>query len=340
MTDLVRPAYRRFLLIGLGVPLVVAVVAVALQLWWLPSLPDPVAIHWSGSGPDGFAPPWTYPVLTAALAIGLPLLFAGIARVAARAGEWGPNLRFLGAVSLGTSLGLTLALTWSVAMQRGLTDAADAPGVGIPLLAALGLGVVAGVIGWLAQPALSSRSSAPAPGQAGSIVLAAGERAVWLRTTTMSRGGMTALLAGVLALAAAVFVTALAGPDRRLPWILGSVLVVFLLAVLSTTVFRVRVDEEGLTVRSGLGVPRFTVPLDDVATAEAAHVQALAEFGGIGIRSVPGRRFGVVLRSGDALRVHRVDGREFVVTVDDATTGAALLTALAARGRAAASGTA
>ncbi|KQZ83366.1 hypothetical protein ASD56_13835 [Microbacterium sp. Root166] len=339
MTDLVRGAYRRFLLIGLVLPLVVAVIAVALQLWWLPSLPDPAAIHWSGSGPDGFAPPWTYPVLTAALAIGLPLLLAGIAHAAARAGEWGPNLRFLGAVSLGTSLGLSLALTWSVAMQRGLTDAADAPGVGIPLLAALGLGLVAGVIGWFAQPGVSRSNGTAASGQAAPIVLAEGERAVWLRTTTMSRGGMAALLAGVLALAGAVFVTALAGPDRRLPWILAGALVVFLLAVLSTTVFRVRVDEQGLTVRSGLGVPRFRVPLGDVATAEVSHVQALAEFGGIGIRSVPGRRFGVVLRSGDALRVHRVDGREFVVTVDDATTGAALLTALAARERAAVPGT-
>jgi hypothetical protein len=338
MTDLVRGAYRRFLLVGLLIPLALAVVAVAVQLSWLPMLPEPVAIHWSGSGPDGFAPAWTYPVLTACLAIGLPLLFAAIARGAARAGEWGPNLRFLGAVSLGTSLGLALALTWSVAMQRGLTDAATAPGVGVPLLAGLGLGLVAGVVGWYAQPGVSS-SGAAAPEPATAMSLADGERVVWLRTTTMSRGGMAALVAGLLALAAAVFATALTGPDRRLPWILGAALVIFLFAALSTTVFRVRVDEQGLTVRSGLGVPRFTVPLADVATAEAAHVQALAEFGGIGIRSAPGRRFGVVLRSGEALRVRRSDGREFVVTIDDAATGAALLTALAARERAAAAGT-
>lgn len=332
MTDLVRGAYRRFLLIGLLVPLVVAAVAVALQLWWLPSLPDSAAIHWSASGADGFAPRWLYPLLTGALAVGLPLLFAGIARAAARAGEWGPNLRLLGAVSVGTSLGLSLALTWSVAMQRGLTDAADAPGVGTALLVALGVGVVAGVVGWSAQPAVSSTGTA-GPGQVAPMMLAEGERVVWLRTTTMSRGGMWALLAGLLALAVAVFATALAGPDRRLPWIFAGVLVVFLLAVLSTTVFRVRVDESGLTVRSGVGVPRFTVPLGEVATAEAARVQALAEFGGIGIRSVPGRRFGVVLRSGEALRVRRIDGREFVVTVDDASTAAALLTALVARAR-------
>jgi hypothetical protein len=102
-------------------------------------------------------------------------------------------------------------------------------------------------------------------------------------------------------------------------------------------VFRVRVDDQGLTVRSALGVPAFRVPLGEVETAEPAQIQAFAEFGGIGVRSVPGRRLGVVLRSGEALRVRRTDGREFVVTVDDAATAAALLTALVQRARAEAS---
>lgn len=43
---------------------------------------------------------------------------------------------------------------------------------------------------------------------------------------------------------------------------------------------------------------------------------------------------GVVLRSGEAIEVQRTGGRRFVVTVDDAQTGAALLGTLVARSRA------
>lgn len=41
--------------------------------------------------------------------------------------------------------------------------------------------------------------------------------------------------------------------------------------------------------------------------------------------------FGVVLRSGPAIRVHRRNGKTFTVTVEDAATGAALLGALSTR---------
>jgi hypothetical protein len=330
VTDTVRRAYRRFLLLALAAPAAVAALAVALQLWWLPSLPDPAAIHWSGATPDGFGPAWTYPVLTVLLAAGLPVLFAGFARASARSGEWGSTIRFLGAVSAGISLGLSLALTWSVAAQRGLDDGGDAPGVGAALAAGLVLGALAGAAAWFGQPAVSTsgtRAAAPAR----PLALGAGERAVWMRTATMSRGGMAALVCGLLALIAAVVSTAFVAPDRRVAWILAGVLAVYVAALLSTTVFRVRVDESGLTVRSGLGIPSFRVPLDDVAGAAAAPVQAMAEFGGIGVRSGQGGRFGVVLRSGEALRVRRGDGREFVVAVDDAPTAASLLMALAAR---------
>ena len=59
----------------------------------------------------------------------------------------------------------------------------------------------------------------------------------------------------------------------------------------------------------------------------------MAEFGGWGYRVGRGGRVGVVLRTGEALQVQRTGGRAFVVTVDDAATGAALLNTLAARSR-------
>jgi len=58
------------------------------------------------------------------------------------------------------------------------------------------------------------------------------------------------------------------------------------------------------------------------------------EFGGWGVRtSVATGATGVVLRSGEAIEIHRTGGRRFLVTVDDAATGAALLATLAERDR-------
>ncbi|MNY73206.1 hypothetical protein D3C86_2119390 [compost metagenome] len=57
----------------------------------------------------------------------------------------------------------------------------------------------------------------------------------------------------------------------------------------------------------------------------------MGEFGGWGLRLSTDRRFGVVLRSGEAIEVLRRSGKRFVVTVEDAATGAALLEALVER---------
>jgi hypothetical protein len=111
--------------------------------------------------------------------------------------------------------------------------------------------------------------------------------------------------------------------------------VVLLVALLlgSMLAARVWVDRRGLTVRGPLGLPSYTVPLDEVAAVEVVRVSALGDYGGwgwrIGRRGAPG----VVLRSGEALQVTRGDGRRFVVTVDGAAEAAALLAALTDRVR-------
>ena len=92
-------------------------------------------------------------------------------------------------------------------------------------------------------------------------------------------------------------------------------------------------DGTGLTVRLLIRRPRIQVPLDEIIEAEVVTVRPIAEFGGWGLRIGAAGRAGVVLRSGPALQVTRTSGRAFVVTVDDAQTGAALLNTLAARAR-------
>jgi hypothetical protein len=325
----VRTARRRFLLIGGALPAAVTLVAVGLMVAWLPQMPTTVATHWSGEGPDGFGPAWSVPLFTAVLGLGLIALFVGIMLAGARDGRWGPMLRLLGALSIGANVLLMVGITWSFGMQRGLSDPLDAPDAGLPLLVSSVLAVVAGLGGWFAQPNVTTEGRTPAR-TVEPLDLSAGERAVWVRTTAMTRGGMVAIVAGIIVLAIGTVVVAASGSAAW--WVmLGVTLLVVVLAA-ATFVFRVRVDDRGLVVRSPLGVPRFAVPLDDVESVAVTEVQPTAEFGGWGIRLAPDA-LGIVLRAGEALQVTRRNGRRFVVTVDDAATAAALLEALSARER-------
>lgn len=330
-SDAVRTARRRYLVVGCAIPAAVTLVAVALMVAWLPEMPSTVATHWSGTGgADAFAPAWTVPLGTAVLGLGLVALFATIMLTGTRDGHWGPMMRLLGAASLGTVVLVDVGLTWSFALQRGLDDPNDAPGIGLPMLVAVALGLLAGAIGWFAQPNVTAPGERPAQHVA-PLELAAGERAVWVRTTSMSRGAMVAIVASIVVLALGTVVVAATGSPVW--WVMLGVTVLLVLLAVTTFVFRVRVDEKGLTVGSTVGVPRFGVPLDDVASVAVTTVNPTADFGGWGVRLAPNGSFGIVLRAGEALQVTRRDGRRFTVTVDDAATAAALLEALSSRVR-------
>jgi hypothetical protein len=106
-----------------------------------------------------------------------------------------------------------------------------------------------------------------------------------------------------------------------------------LLVYLAFGWIRVGVDVQGLRIRYGL-LPRpvTSVPLDDIRRAERIDLAPL-QWGGWGYRGSRKafRRAAVVLRGGDAIKLQLTDGSEFAVTVDDAATGAALLSDLLSR---------
>ncbi|MGO9672471.1 MAG: hypothetical protein ACLPS1_28540, partial [Streptosporangiaceae bacterium] len=72
-----------------------------------------------------------------------------------------------------------------------------------------------------------------------------------------------------------------------------------------------------------------TYPLPRITAAERIDLKPM-QWGGWGYRGsrTAFGRAAVVLRGGDAIRLRLTDGSEFAVTVDDAATGAALLTDL------------
>ncbi|GAB2448736.1 hypothetical protein HD599_001864 [Conyzicola lurida] len=326
MTGYTRNERRRIVALGAVLPILFSIVGIVVVLFWSADLPDPIAIHWSASGEaDGFGP-----LLGLVLPVaGFVALFSVSLTVAALVQRAGTQTRFLVGTVVWLAVFLTTAIGGSVWMQRGLADAADAGSV----LPWMPVGIVAGLL--LAVPAglLTPRAPLPVAVDDGEppLELADGERAVWSRGVTPSRGILIFVLAAV-AFAAGIVALASTASDGG-PWPAFGILAVAVAVVGATMVWRVRVTAAGVSVRSALGFPKFSVPLDQVEAARAVQISPLGDFGGWGLRGSR-RRFGIIVRSGEALEIERTNGRSLVVTVADAATAAALVNGL--RGRAAA----
>lgn len=314
----IRFARRAFVLVGLVAPVVFALIAIGIILTWLPGLPDRVIVHWGPGGPDGFGAPVNYVWLQALCGIGIPALMT-LPTLAMMKGAWGITCRFLAALSLGISALICAIAVGSLAIQR---DGADPGAVG-PVMALGFTGMlVFGVVGWFLQPNVVTP---PAPGRTVRLQLAPGERAAWFGTASMGRAGVIVLSVAVLVLAVATVWVFLLEPG--VGWILAALTVLLIVLIATTLVFRVRAGAEGLTVRSIAGWPRWSIPASDIADVQVVTVNPMGDFGGWGLRLSVDGRVGVVLRTGEALQITRRKGRPFVVTVDDAETAAAVLSA-------------
>ena len=90
----------------------------------------------------------------------------------------------------------------------------------------------------------------------------------------------------------------------------------------------VRLTEDTFTVANGpFGRPRRVIALVEVADASAIMVEP-AQWGGWGYRWNPrARATAAVIRKGPGIQLELKDGRRYVVTVEDAVTGAQLTSA-------------
>lgn len=326
-------ALARSRLLGLWLPLVLLAVVVVAQVILLPRMPDPAAVHWGPGGKvDGWGPAWSFPLLTALVGGGVVVL-TGVASQVGRKRSGGPlDLRFVSAMNLwlvGFLGSLTLLL---VVLQLDLDDASA---VAVPfwmILPSLALGILLGALGWFLTPRIEA--AGPTASTPDAVALRPGEHAVWLKTAAMSPLAVGLILVAVVssfAFLAFSLVAAAASPEA---WVIGGSTLLLGVLVTVMTVFRVRVDGSGLSVRSAVGWPRVHVPIDEIATVEVVHVSPLGDFGGWGWRFNPGYGQGIVMRTGEALRVTRTNGKKLTVTVDDAATAAALLRGLKDRSRA------
>jgi hypothetical protein len=215
----------------------------------------------------------------------------------------------------------------SVAIQRGLTDAHDAPDVGPLLALGAGIGLVLAVAGWFLLPpgeSTEETGSAPRP-----FEVEGGERVSWTRTARLGNAALAVVL-GSFVLVVGAFVLVLVSGRGGL-WFAVAVLVAVSIIVATNTWWRVVADRRGLLVRGALGWPRRQIRLDDIRSVRIVEVNPTRDFGGWGWRWGGKGRTGVILRAGTGVEVTRSNDKRFVVTVDDAETCAAVLGALIAQ---------
>ncbi|TQO21031.1 uncharacterized protein DUF1648 [Rhodoglobus vestalii] len=316
---------RLIIVIGVVVPLLITMVGAFVMALWIPELPNPVATHWGLSGPDGYS--------TAGSVIALPLLvtlaFASFAAFASWRG--GPHGGMLGAhkILVSTSVFLSVSITviaaGSLAVQRGLNNAENAPGIGGIVLAALPIALLMGFFAWLMLPTAESIRSIAVPAKP--VEGAATERVHFSSTTRLGPGVVIIAVVALVALALALAIQAVSSPtELLLPAVIG--LFVIALAV-STLSWRITIDQRGLRVRSALGWPRTTIAPEQIDSVSVVTVNPISEFGGYGWRWAPDGRSGIVLSQGEAVEVKRKNGKRFIVTMHDAQLGAEALATIA-----------
>src|SRR5690625_971213 len=323
------PHRRRAWLLGVVVPAVITALAWTVVLALAPRLPDPVALHWGPSGVDGTGS-LTALLVPMAVLSGLSLVVMAI--VSLRVGRQAMTRRLVLGLAVGLATLFAGITVVSVVVQVDAPSAAAATSPDAWIAATI---VLAGLLGTAAAALAGADPARPAtgpvPADAAAARLPEGGRTVWARHATVSRTGRAVSRAGAVLLVGLAVLLGVASGS----WWLAVVLLLPLPTILLFLSWRVRVDAAGLTVRARLGRPRQHVPAAEVLRADVVDVDPFGEFGGWGLRISPGLdgTVGVVLRRGEAIAVERTAGRRFVVTVDDAATGAALLNTYAQRAR-------
>ncbi len=295
-------AYSRLLAWGAGW----AVVAVVLYAVALPELPGRVAIHWDSSGvADVSAPTWAVPVVAAAVI----LLGSAVSSVFSVSGEPSMEAFALTGMSGGLSIAIVLVTTTLNAGVREWTAAPAIATAGIVILFALPtLGLVVGAIlgrQWYPIKSIPRRVTEV-------IEVESGERVSWVGRARVK--GVALVVFG--------FAVLLLFLRPGLPlWVF--VLIAGVGVVFSQV--EAHVTNDGMRVRLG-GIPIRRFPLDLISSARAIMVDPAA-FGGSGWRNTLGQS-ALILRPGEAIAITFRDGSQFVITVDDPGTGAALLNGL------------
>ncbi|WP_327149969.1 hypothetical protein [Nocardia sp. NBC_01329] len=315
---------RLCLLVGLP-PILAAVPNIVLLAAAADRLPDPLATHFAADGADGFTGRIATMFVSAGIGAGLAIVFAAILLAGVRR-----NLPLRRADSAVDPIRLLVGTAWGVGgflgviMLAGTIANLDMPDPAQVTLSgwAFATAAIAGLLlaaaGWIAAPESPVEATAPAPAEP--LAIGRTEKVSWSRRAASP----WMLMAGVVAVLMGVVLGFVAQP------LIGVLLALTGVLLAHLALLRVVVDQRGLTVGIGpLGWPRWRLRPEDIAEVSAEDISPL-QYGGYGIRLIPGAT-AVVLRGGPGLVVTRRSGRRFVVSVDDADTGAGVLAGVVTR---------
>ncbi len=313
------------ILLLITLPALVAAAAGIVGMLLIPDLPAMLAVHWGVDGSvdrlDGIG---SYVAIVATL---VPAFVLGAALFSISPLRHGTSSFYARTVvGLTTWFGVFISLSMflGVLAQRGVADPATLPAstVLVPLLIGFVVALAAAMLAALVTPRLPQSTGLRA--DAAALPLADGELVYWAETARSPRGVIAIPVAAIVLIVVLFTVVGL-------PMWATLIVALFLASLLTMLSWHVVVDQRGLTVTGLFGFPRLHIPLDSVVAAAPIEVSAVGEYGGWGVRFGRSGNWGVIARAGGAIEVQRRSGANFVVTVDDAATGAGLLTALANR---------
>jgi hypothetical protein len=298
-----------------GLLAILPLAALLLTVTVLP-LPERVPTHWSGSRPDGWStgPAFLSGTLTV---IVLAVLAATVSALLQRAV---PQAWSRWVVATAAAVGWGAYLLLLVTVWRTAVDGADGVGELWPLLAvagALAAGGLAYAVHGRRMPSVQElRERIPQRAQ----VRAVRGRAVrpvdpWESVTSSTTLRVTAwvLVTVFLGTAVAVFVS---GESVVMLAVVVLVLGGAALLALAWSAIRVRVDEDGLEVRSSVLPLRVArVGADEVVGVEVLDLDPMA-WGGVGLRALP-ERTAYVVRGGAGLVVWKRDGRRLALEITE-----------------------
>lgn len=312
---------RRRAVVAAG-PFLVVLLALA-GVWTTVSgrLPDPLATHFGAAGrADGFTSVQGF----ATTSLALLLLFGAVVGFFVQVRPDTPEVPWV--IAAGYALAAVCGYAVCVTLLSN-ADVAEVSAVRVPLwVLALSLPValLAGALGRLLAGAAPAGPRRPR-GAVSRLDLPPAETAGWSRIIS----SRPLFVLGGLLLGAGLLVGLLADRIVAVPLLFGAAVALPMASV------RVTVDRRGLTLSPTLLSSRCRfrrIAPDHIAEAGSRRIACFAEFGGWGYRIRAGRS-GFVLRSGEGMVVRLTNGREFVVTVDDAATAAALLNTYTDRAR-------
>jgi hypothetical protein len=317
----------RLLAVAVVAPLLLAIVGVLVTVELAATGPARIATHWGFSGqPNGFGSPYTYPVLIAAVSVAIIVLLGGTTVLAAHRAPFTVMLKVLGITPTWITVLLSVGLGGALLEQRTTASVSAAPNPGLALIIGAVAASVLAAAAWFLFPRAEKSPTEKDIVTVAPVQLADGERASWIRRTSASRTILAVFIAIGLVLGAAEILVLLSTAGQF--WWFSFIPVVVLVILLSNLAFTVRVDSRGVRIRSVVGFPSIWIPLTNIESANVVDVLAFSQYGGWGVRFNLNGRLGIILRSGQALEIHRKRGIVVVITIDDATTAAALINGL------------